>query len=146
MLVDVDGRGIGELLHQLAPGIFRAGVVVAMGVMAGGEGGRRDKTDVGGDHDEGQEAEDGSTLAGLSREEKIDESREDAGARSGGAEGGEMGAQGMGGHAALREMALGGGSAMHQRSVGYIKDSEEECVCVNDDRTSPKLVQLPAPD
>jgi hypothetical protein len=89
-----------------------------MGRMSGNEGGRRDKTDVGGENDEGEEADDGSTLAGLSREEKIDEARKEAGGRSGGAKVGEVGTQGVG-HAALREMALGSGSSMHQRSVGY---------------------------
>jgi hypothetical protein len=60
-------------------------MMVAMGRLARSEGGRRDKTDVGGENDEGHEAYDGSTLAGLSREEKIDEARKDASARGGGA-------------------------------------------------------------
>jgi len=86
--------------------------------MTGDEVGRRDKTDVGGEHYEGEEAKDSSALAGLSGEEKVDEARKDTSGGSRGAEGGEMGTQGMG-HAALREMALGSGSSMHQESVGY---------------------------
>lgn len=89
-----------------------------MGVMARSEGRRGDKTDVGGENDEGEEAEDGSTMAGLAGEEKIDDPCEEASARGGGTKVGEVGTQGVG-HAALGEMALGSGSSMHQRNVGY---------------------------
>lgn len=69
--------------------------MVAMGRLTGSEGGRGDQTDVGGEKDEGHEAEDRSTLAGLSWEEKIDEARKNASARSGGSEVREVGTQGM---------------------------------------------------
>jgi len=93
MFVEAAGRGPRDLIHQLSPSILWAGWMVTMGRMARGEGWRRDETHVGRENDKGHEAEDCSTLAGLSGEEKIDESRKDASGRGGGTKMREVGTQ-----------------------------------------------------
>jgi hypothetical protein len=46
----------GEILYELPPSVFRAGVTEAMGRLPGGKGGRRNKTNIGGENDKGHEA------------------------------------------------------------------------------------------